>query len=59
MSGQERDTLDEAHRNFAARKYDPEELGLLIDVGHVELVPAYTEAGAERAESLKLLERSE
>lgn len=59
LDGQEREALDEAHRNFAARKYDPEELGLLIDAGHVELAPVYTEAGAERAESLKLLERSE
>lgn len=59
MSDQQRAWLDVAHRNFAARKYDPEELELLIGAGHVELVPAYTIPGAERAESLKLLERSE
>jgi hypothetical protein len=55
----DREMLDEAHRNFAARKYDPDDLMLLIKEGHIETVPAYTEAGSERAESLKLLERSE
>lgn len=59
LDGQEREMLDAAHRNFAVQKYDPDELGLLIDAGHVELVPAYTIPGEEHAESLKLLERSE
>jgi hypothetical protein len=59
MSGQERKMLDEAHRNFAARKYDLAGLMLLITEGHIEMVPTYTEVGSERAETLKLLERSE
>ena len=59
MTGQEREALDEAHRNFAASRHDPDALMLLIAEGHIEMVPAYTETGSYRAESLKLLERSE
>jgi hypothetical protein len=54
-----REALDTAHRNFAARKCDAKDLILLVKEGHIEMVHAYTQAGAERAEALQLLERSE